>query len=126
MNTGTLGVATLSVKRPSDVNRLIALEIAGRAEEYEGWREWTATELEIRGRPPSLAASSDGEAHSWPPLLRFVIRPGALRVRVAPGASGASPALLHAPLRASTLAGLARLVCGRPSGITGDESGDVR
>ena len=126
LNMGTLGVATLSIKRPIDVNRLVALEMAGHPEHYEGWRQWTATELEIRGRPPSIAASSDGEAHSWPPLLRFVIRPGALRVRVAPGASGASPALLHAPLRVSTLAGLARLVCARPSGIAGDESGDVR
>ena len=39
LNTGTLGVATLSVKRPSDVNRLIALEIAGRSERYGGWRD---------------------------------------------------------------------------------------
>jgi len=124
LDTGRLGVATLTISPTSDVNRLIALEVAGHPERYEGWRQWTATALEVHG-PPSLAAAADGEARTWATPLRFVVRPGALRVRIAPEERGASPALLHAPAGASTLAGLARVVRGRPSGIVaGQERGD--
>jgi len=124
LDTGRLGVATLTISPTSDVNRLIALEVAGHPERYEGWRQWTATALEVHG-PPSLAAAADGEARTWETPLRFVVRPGALRVRIAPEERGASPALLHAPAGASTLAGLARMVRGRPSGIVaGQERGD--
>ena len=116
VNTGTLGVATLSITRPTDVNRLVALEIAGHPERYEGWRQWTARELEVRG-PHPVAAAADGEARSWATPLRFTIRPAALRVRIGSGQSGASPAFEWTPLRASTLVGLSRIVRGRPSGM---------
>ena len=120
LNAGTLGVATLSISRTSEVNRLVAMEAAGHPERYEGWRQWTAHDLEVRG-PPSLAAAVDGEARTWEPPLRITIRPGALRVRIAVGQSGASPALLRAPVAVSTIVGLVRLVRGRPSGIVARE-----
>jgi diacylglycerol kinase family enzyme len=120
LNAGALGVATLSLSRTSDVNRLVAMEAAGHPERYEGWRQWTARDLEVRG-PPSLAAAVDGEARTWEPPLRITIRPGALRVRIAVGQSGASPALLRAPVAVSTIVGLVRLVRGRPSGIVARE-----
>jgi len=124
LDTGRLGVATLTISPTSDVNRLIALEVAGHPERYEGWHQWTATALEVHG-PPSLAAAADGEARTFESPLRFVVRPGALRVRISREERGASPALLHAPAGASTLAGLARVVRGRPSGIVaGQERGD--
>lgn len=116
LDTGALGVAALSINRTSDVSRLVALEVAGHPERYPGFRQWAATELVVGGSSP-LAAAADGEARTWEPPLRFVARPGALRVRVAAGAPGASAAMLHAPLGVSTLAGLACVVCGRPSGI---------
>lgn len=116
LDAGVLGVVALTINRTADVNRLVALEAAGHPERYRGWREWTARELEIQG-PPSLAAAADGEARTWSPPLHFTIRPCALRVRIAYGQSGASPAFLHSRLAASTLVGLARVVRGRPSGI---------
>jgi len=116
LDTGALGVATLSIHRPSDLNRLIALEVAGHPERYEGWRQWTTGELVVMDSPP-VAIAADGEARLRTPPLHFVIRPGALRIRIAHGQPGASPAFLLAPVGVSTLLGLSRIVRGRPSGI---------
>jgi diacylglycerol kinase family enzyme len=116
LNRGTLGVVTLSIKRGTDVNRLVALEAAGHPERFEGWHQWTASQLVVGG-PPSLAAAVDGEAREWVPPLRFATRPGALRVRIAHGDSGVSPAFRRTPLTASTLVGLTRVLRGKPSGI---------
>jgi diacylglycerol kinase family enzyme len=116
LNTGTLGVATLGIHRPTDVNLIVALEAAGQLDRYEGWRQWTARQVEVRG-PPSLAAGVDGEARTWKSPLRFAIRPAALRIRIAPGQRGASPAFFVTPVGASTLVGLWRIVRGRPSGM---------
>ncbi|MGA2836973.1 MAG: diacylglycerol kinase family protein [Acidimicrobiales bacterium] len=116
LDTGMLGVATLTVNRPADVSRLVALEAAGHPERYGGWCQWSARHLEVGG-PPSLAVAVDGEARTRTPPLHFAIRPAALRIRIAHGQRGASPAFLTAPVRASTLVGLGRIVAGRPSGI---------
>ncbi len=118
LDGGVLGVATLTVSGASDVNRLVALEAAGHPERYQGWRDWTATHLEVRGSSV-LAAAVDGEARTWTTPLRFAVRPGALRVRVPLDQRGASPAFLHAPVAVSTLLGLARVMRGLPSGIVG-------
>lgn len=45
-------------------------------------RAWTATQLEVTA-PAAVQAGIDGEAVELTPPLRFGIRPGALRVRVA-------------------------------------------
>ena len=45
-------------------------------------RTWTATQLEVNANPP-VHAGVDGEAVDLSPPLRFAIRPGALRVRIA-------------------------------------------
>jgi diacylglycerol kinase family enzyme len=122
LDAGVLGVATVSIARPADVNRIVALEAAGHLARYPGWRSWTATGLEVGG-PSCVAAAIDGEAVTMQSPLRFLLRPGALRVRIAPEEKGASPAFLHAPWTVSTLAGLARVVRGRPSGIVAYERG---
>jgi diacylglycerol kinase family enzyme len=116
LSTGVLGVVTVSVKRVSDINRLVALEATGHPERYAGWQEWTARDLKADG-PNPLAAAVDGEARTFAPPLHFMIRPMALRVRIGLGQPGASPAFFKAPLVVSTLVGLARVVRGRPSGI---------
>ncbi len=116
LDAGMFGVATLTIRRPTDVSRLLALEAAGRLDRYDGWCEWTTLDVEVRG-PPALAAAADGEARTWMPPLRITIRPGALRVRISPGQRGASPAFFVIPVRTSTLVGLWHIVRGRPSGI---------
>jgi len=122
LDTGSLGVATLSISRPIDVNRLVALEAAGHPERFRGWRQWTTSVLEVTG-PSPLAVATDGEAHAWAPPLHIAIRPAALRVHIAPGQPGASPAFLWAPVGVSTLVGLGRILRDRPSGIVGAHRG---
>lgn len=64
-------------------------------------RQWTTQTFEIGAEGP-VAAGIDGEATILEPPLRFKIRPGALRVRVAPSHPGASPSALE-PDRTSEL-----------------------
>lgn len=125
LNSGTLGVAALTVDRLADVHRLVALEGAGHPERYEGWHQWTASYLEVTG-PSRLAAAVDGEARTWESPLHFAVRPLALRVRIASGEKGASPALLLAPVSASTLVGLARAALGHPSGVVADRTSAIQ
>jgi diacylglycerol kinase family enzyme len=54
------------------------------------WREWSAAEFEVGADRP-VAAGIDGEAVQLEPPLRFKIRPGALRVRIARSHPGCSP-----------------------------------
>jgi diacylglycerol kinase family enzyme len=119
LDGGSLGVTTLSVHNAAEVNRLVALELAGHPERYQGWRQWTSTNLVVEGLP-EMAAAVDGEARTWSAPLEFRIRPGALRARIALDEPGASPALLHPPVSMNTLAGLVRIVLGRPSGVEFD------
>jgi hypothetical protein len=57
------------------------------------WREWTAPDFEVDADHP-VHAGIDGEAVKLEPPLRFEIRPGVLRVRIAHGHPGASPSAL--------------------------------
>jgi diacylglycerol kinase family enzyme len=116
LDSGRLGVVTITITRASDAQRLVALEIAGHPERYEQWRDWTTDELVVDGSP-SLAAGIDGEAATLTSPIHFTIHHAALRVRIARGQSGASPAFQFTPLGASTLLGLWRVVRGRPSGM---------
>ncbi len=125
LDTGTLRVATVSIDRTSEVHRLVALKAAGHPERYRGWRQWTTRNLEVRVRlrwpPPWTVRRAPRE-----PAVRFRIRPDALRVRIALGQSGASPALLQRPVAVSTLVGVGRVMRGRPSRIvTHQTSGDA-
>ncbi len=119
LDGGQLGAATLTLEHPGDVNNLVALEIAGHPERYHGWRQWSARAIEVTG-PTTLNVGLDGEARTFTSPLRFSCRRAALRVRIAPGEIGASPAFLRAPLSASTVVGLWRVLWGHPSGIVPD------
>ena len=59
LDGGSLGVTTVSVHNAADVNRLVACELAGRPERFEGWRQWTCTNLVVGGLP-EMAAAVDG------------------------------------------------------------------
>jgi hypothetical protein len=53
-------------------------------------RAWSAQTFEVDADAP-VPAGIDGEAVELEPPLRFTIRPGVLRVRIAPQHPGASP-----------------------------------
>jgi diacylglycerol kinase family enzyme len=75
-------------------------------------REWTTPSFQVDADRP-LPAGVDGEALIFDAPLRFQIRPGVLRVRIAPQHPGASPsAMLPEGLR-DGLAALVRIALGR-------------
>jgi diacylglycerol kinase family enzyme len=57
------------------------------------WREWSAPAFEVDAGQP-VPAGVDGEALVLDPPLRFRIRPGVLRVRIARKHPGASPSAM--------------------------------
>jgi diacylglycerol kinase family enzyme len=77
IDDGQLGIAVLSAP-------------AGAGARRPAWRQWTSTVFEVDADGP-VPAGVDGEALLLDPPLRFTIRPGALRVRIAPQHPGASP-----------------------------------
>src|SRR5207248_2662334 len=92
LDRGVLGIAVLaSICHGANGSRRRRLAM----------RQWTTPAFEIEADGP-VAAGIDGEATVLDPPLRFTIRPGALRVRVAPAHPGASPSALH-PDKASQL-----------------------
>jgi Diacylglycerol kinase catalytic domain len=73
------------------------------------WREWSAPEFQVDSSGP-VPAGVDGEAVTLDAPLRFRIRPGALRVRIARAHPGASPsaAIPESPFKGVVaLAGIA-------------------
>ena len=77
------------------------------------WREWSAPAFEVRSGGP-VSAGIDGETVLLDPPLRFAIRTGVLRARIAPQHPGASPsAAAPVGIRAVTR-GLARIAAGHP------------
>jgi len=54
------------------------------------FRQWSAPRFEVEG-DGTIPAGIDGEAATLSSPIRFASRPGALRVRIAPGHPGASP-----------------------------------
>jgi hypothetical protein len=70
------------------------------------WREWSAPEFEVESSDP-VPAGIDGEAVTLEAPLRFGIRPGVLRVRIARAHPGASPS---AAMPESVLDGFAALI----------------
>jgi hypothetical protein len=85
LDRGELGItvlAPITAGRDGAVTRKLTMQ------------QWTCQEFEIAGES-ALAAGIDGEAARLDPPLQFRIRPGALRVRIAPGHPGASPSALE-------------------------------
>jgi hypothetical protein len=62
----------------------VFLAKAERGEHGRAWQEWSAREFEVGGDGP-IAARVDGKAIKFEPPLRFRIRPGVLRARIAAG-----------------------------------------
>ncbi len=107
-NSYRLGSVIGSGTRPRiDDGRLgLAVLEAPSAGRRPRLRQWDAPTFEVASDRP-VPAGVDGEALMIDPPLRFVIRPGVLRVRIAPHHPGASPA---AALPDSIVDGLRRLL----------------
>jgi diacylglycerol kinase family enzyme len=110
LDEGVLGVVALTVRGATEVAALVAAETAGQVSRVPGWKQWRAPWVEVASGAP-IAAGVDGEALVMPSPLRFEIRPAALRVRVARGAPGRSPAASRRPATPRTLL---RIAAGRP------------
>jgi diacylglycerol kinase family enzyme len=94
LDTGLLGIVDFHPPTPNGDER------APR------WRELRAPELVIEADEP-IPLGIDGESVTLEPPLRFRVRPGALRVRIARGHPGASPS---ADIPRGPLGGLRQLL----------------
>ena len=99
LSGGVLGVVSLRVASAADAQKLAALDVAGQLRRFGGFHEWTTTEFVVRSSEP-VEIGVDGEALILTPPLRFVIRPGAIAVRLPPAALAGLRAV-HTPRLAS-------------------------
>jgi diacylglycerol kinase family enzyme len=114
LDGGVLGVVTVRVDTPADAEKLTALELTGNARRFASWNEWTAPAFEVRSDGP-VEIGIDGEALALQTPLRFVIRPGALTVRLPRTPPRRSPAARAVRVIAKpTLVALWQTVLGRP------------
>ncbi len=120
-NRYRLGPVMGSGTRPRIDDGLLGIAIAGGRSDgrrrlrvrRRPWSEWSAPAFEVRSDAP-VNAGIDGETVRLDPPLRFTIRPGVLRARIAPQHPGASPSALAPEGMRAAIAGLVRLVAGRP------------
>lgn len=109
IDDGLLGVTVVS--DPAEGGRRISRM-------QRPWSGWSTPYFEVGARGP-VPVGIDGEAATLEPPLRFRIRPGVLRVRIAGAHPGASPS---AAIPEGVLEGfraLARISLGRPPNAVG-------
>jgi diacylglycerol kinase family enzyme len=117
-NRYRLGRAVGSGTRPRIDDGLLGITVMGapadgdRRRLQRPWREWTAPSFEVDADRP-LPAGVDGEALVFDAPLRFQIRPGVLRVRIAHQHPGASPSATAPEGLRDGLAALVRIALGR-------------
>lgn len=90
-NSYRLGHVMAGGTRPRLDEGVLGVAVLGAPGDEPGARTWTTTSYEVGARAP-VPAGVDGEAIVFEPPLRFRIRPGALRCRIARHHPGASPA----------------------------------
>ena len=116
LDSGVLGIAFARVDTAVEAEKLAALEAAGRVQRFASWSEWTTSEFEVRSSGP-VEIGVDGEAMTLQPPLHFVIRPGALTIRLPRTAPGRSPATRAVRVMAMpTVVALWQTFLGRPMG----------
>jgi diacylglycerol kinase family enzyme len=115
-NPYRLGRAIGSGTRPRlDKGRLGVAVFMGqveRGQRQRAWHQWSAKEFVIDGNGP-IPAGIDGEAMKFDPPLRFRIRPGVLRARIAPSHPGASPSAGMPETAVAGIHALLRVAAGR-------------
>jgi diacylglycerol kinase family enzyme len=119
-NRYRLGRAVGSGTRPRIDDGLLGITVAGaptgrgssRRRPQRPWREWSAPQFEVRA-DGTIAAGIDGESLVLHPPLRFSIRPGVLRVRIARAHPGASPSTAMPDSVLGTLREVLAIAAGR-------------
>ena len=118
-NRYRLGKAVGSGTRPRIDDGLLGITVAGAprggGRPQRPWREWTAPTFEVRSKG-KIAAGIDGEALMLDAPLRFAIRPGVLRVRIARAHPGASPSTTIPDGLPATAREVLKIAFGRHSG----------
>ncbi|MET0421965.1 MAG: diacylglycerol kinase family protein [Acidimicrobiia bacterium] len=112
LDEGVLGIISIDINNASELARFVTLETAGRGSSFSGWSEWNDHELVIRSTKP-IDAGVDGEALTFDSPVRFAVRPGALRVRIAPHHPGMSPAAIVGTVRRGGPRRLVQVALGR-------------
>ncbi|HXC79716.1 MAG TPA: hypothetical protein VNU19_22000, partial [Candidatus Acidoferrum sp.] len=115
---GVLGVMAVEIHDAPEMAELIALDSVGRISSFSGWHEWRDATLVIRSGEP-VEAGIDGEAVTLDPPLVFAMRPGALRVRIAPNHPGVSPAAVVGSVESAGPRRLLKVVAGGDGTIDG-------
>jgi len=117
-NRYRLGRAVGSGTRPRIDDGLLGITVMGAPTDgaqrrpSRPWREWSAPSFQVDADRP-LPAGVDGEALVLDAPLRFVIRPGVLRVRIAHQHPGSSPSARAPEGFRDGLAELVRIALGR-------------
>ena len=118
-NRYRLGRAIGSGTRPRIDDGLLGITVlgsslgrGGRRLPQRPWREWTAPAFDVDAEH-LVPAGIDGETVELRPPLRFRIRPGVLRVRIARGHPGASPSASMPEGLAESVRALARIALGK-------------
>ena len=103
LDRGRLGIAVIGPAGPTG---------DGGHAPLPGIQQWSSPTFELASDRP-VPAGIDGEATVLDPPLRFRIRTGALRVRIAPKHPGASPSALEPDSLPQTIGVLAKFAFGR-------------
>ncbi|MFN8034723.1 MAG: diacylglycerol kinase family protein [Acidimicrobiia bacterium] len=85
LDAGRLGVFAVTTATGNEASRLITASALGRRNRSPFWKEFTATEFEVRSRSGTAFAGIDGEALELPAPLRCAIHPLGLRLLVPRG-----------------------------------------
>lgn len=91
LDSGALGVVSLTLTSAADARRFLALEGAGLVDRFSGWQQWSTPRFEVRSGGP-LALGVDGEALTMDPPLVFESISAAVVMLLPPHAPGRSPA----------------------------------
>lgn len=115
-NAYRLGKAIGSGTRPRMDEGRLGVAVFGAASDRSpvptGLRQWTTRRFDVRS-DRQVPAGVDGEALVFDSPLRFRMRPGVLRVRIAPAHPGASPSAAHPDSAMGMVGALGRMAFGR-------------
>ncbi len=84
LDSGCLGVITLSATNPTAAVEVATLWAAGAIDRFSGWDQWEEAKFEVDSGS-SVSIGLDGETIRMEPPLRFEVHAGALCVAVPKG-----------------------------------------